>query len=118
MIIRKARESDLESISLIYNKVREQHFPWIDSKAISEGDIRKDTDGEEITVAEIDNLVVGFISIWEPDNFIHHLFVSLEYQTMGVGSKLMEFVEQSHPSFLRLKCVAENKRAIEFYKKR
>ena len=38
-------------------------------------DYKKSTEGEKVFVAERNKQVVGFISIWEADSFIHNLFV-------------------------------------------
>ena len=37
-------------------------------------------------VADTDGQVVGFVSIWQPEDFIHNLFVSPEWQNHGIGT--------------------------------
>jgi GNAT superfamily N-acetyltransferase len=118
MIIRKAVDRDFQTISRIYNEIRKSQFPWIASASISDDDFRKDSAGEEIQIAEMDGLIVGFVSAWKVEGFIHHLFVEPKLQGTGVGARLMDFAERIYPSPLRLKCGAENKRGIDFYQRR
>lgn len=62
-----------------------------------------------------DNRIAGFISILDRD-FIGGLFVAEDRQGKGIGSALMEFVQQRYAA-LDLTVFAENRRAVEFYKK-
>ena len=62
-----------------------------------------------------DNRIAGFISILDRD-FIGGLFVAEDRQGKGIGSALMEFVQQRYAA-LDLTVYAENRRAVEFYKK-
>lgn len=62
-----------------------------------------------------DNRIAGFISILDRD-FIGGLFVSTDRQGKGIGSRLMEFVQQRYAA-LDLTVYAENCRAVAFYKK-
>ncbi|HDZ9270902.1 TPA: GNAT family N-acetyltransferase, partial [Vibrio cholerae] len=58
--------------------------------------------------------VVGFISIWEPDNFVHHLYLATEYQGQGVGSMLLNCAKMKYGN-LSLKCMVQNQKALNFY---
>ncbi len=78
-------------------------------------DFERDTEGEDIWVASKSNEILGFISIWEPANFIHHLFVSPSNLRSGVGLKLLDFAKQRY-SNLSLKCLTRNSNAIGFYR--
>jgi len=75
------------------------------------------TEGEKIFVAPIHGNIAGFVSIWEPENFIHHLFVSPGYQSQGIGKALLNLCKNNYGRPLRLKCVIANTRACAFYEK-
>ncbi|TNY94689.1 GNAT family N-acetyltransferase, partial [Vibrio parahaemolyticus] len=90
-------------------------FTWQDSALFELSDFDRDTEGEDIWVASKSNEILGFISIWEPDNFIHHLFVSPSNLRSGVGLKLLDFAKQRY-SNLSLKCLTQNSNAIGFYR--
>jgi ribosomal protein S18 acetylase RimI-like enzyme len=103
-----------ESTRKLYLASRLTTFIWVDTAIFSLSDFEHDTEGEDIWVASNLNDVLGFISIWAPDNFIHHLFVSPSCLRRGVGLKLLNFAKQRY-SNLSLKCLTQNSNAIEFY---
>ncbi|MDO4536496.1 MAG: N-acetyltransferase [Clostridium perfringens] len=61
------------------------------------------------------NVVQGFISIID-DFYIGALFVLKEDQNKGIGKKLIDYCRNKYKK-LELAVYAENKNAIEFYKK-
>lgn len=73
-------------------------------------------------VLEIDDEIHGYVGMWITDNLeIINLYVDEEYQGMGFGSILMDFVidvcEQSNISNLSLEVRSSNTKAINLYKK-
>ena len=114
MEVKEFQNNFLSTLSEIYLESRKSTFTWLDASSFSLSDFKKDTEGERILVAVIDFQVVGFISIWEPDNFIHHLYVSTDHHGKGVGTQLLQAAKSSYES-LSLKCKVENKGAIAFY---
>lgn len=91
---------------------------WMSATAQAAADFHRDSAGERQFVVEMENEVVGFISVWEPDAFIHLLFVHPRYQGCGVGTRLLEGLIQHVSPPWRLKCVCANRGAREFYEKR
>jgi len=71
-MIREMRQDDVDPLKEVYFQTRSQTFGWLSKQAIGPDDFEKDTEGERIWVAELEEKVVGFISVWEPENFIHH----------------------------------------------
>lgn len=59
--------------------------------------------------------LMGFISIWQPNLFIHHLYIARIHQGQGVGSALINEVRKRLGTPLQLKCGADNTRAQVFY---
>ena len=117
MEIRRATGPDWAAIRQIYNDVRKRQFLWVDPASISQNDIRRDSEGEEFHVIVEKEKVVGFVSVWAPESFIHHLYIRTASQGKGLGSMLLAFACETYPFPLTLKCVAQNLRAVEFYKK-
>ena len=73
-------------------------------------------------VLEIDAEIHGYVGMWITDNLeIINLYVDEEYQGMGFGSIIMDFVidvcEQSNISNLSLEVRSSNTKAINLYKK-
>ncbi|QSX06875.1 N-acetyltransferase [Sedimentibacter sp. zth1] len=63
---------------------------------------------------EDDGEIKGFIGIVDK-SYIAGLFVSKQYQSNGIGSKLIEKCKLHYP-ILKLDVYAKNLKAIEFYK--
>lgn len=74
-------------------------------------------EGEEIHVARLGDEIVGFVSVWVPENFIHHLYVAPRHQSAGIGSALLQVCAARYGLPLSLKCDVCNSRAQRFYRK-
>ena len=57
----------------------------------------------------------GFVSVWEQDAFIHHLYVRAGSRHMGIGKQLLDSLRPRLPRPWRLKCVRANDGALAFY---
>jgi GNAT superfamily N-acetyltransferase len=104
----------LEGLRKIYLESRRESFTWLEIEDFKLSDFDRDTESERIWVALKSDEVIGFISLWEPENFIHHLYVSSEHHKTGVGSKLLEAAKLTYPE-LNLKCMSHNENALDFY---
>lgn len=78
-------------------------------------DFDDQTKDENIWVAETETLIIGFVSVWTPDNFVHHLFVHPDYIRKGIGKSLLNFCVSGIPKPLTLKCLENNVNALVFY---
>lgn len=115
-MIRSMNKSDISSLSEIYYQTRLQTFSWVEPLDIKQNDFARDTKGERIWLAEIDNHIAGFISVSESDNFIHHLYVLPNFSDRGIGSELLNTCLKNIGRPAKLKCVSVNTRALNFYK--
>ncbi|OEF18217.1 GNAT family N-acetyltransferase [Vibrio splendidus 5S-101] len=104
----------LNALQAIYLESRQNTFHWADADAFKLSDFDLDTEGEEIWVAVSGDKALGFASVWEPESFIHHLYVCPRTLRSGVGSALLNTCKQ-HYSDLTLKCLTANENAIGFY---
>lgn len=59
--------------------------------------------------------VIGFIAVWKPDAFIHHLFVAPDRLREGIGHALLQAAGWPRAA-LQLKCLVRNERALAFYR--
>lgn len=118
-IIRRATPADRPALAEIFLKARRAAFDWQDPASFALDDFDAQTEGEIILLAEnTDGLPLGFVSVWEPDGFIHHLFVDPAHQGEGIGSLLLDDLHAWLLLPYRLKCLARNTRALAFYAKR
>lgn len=74
------------------------------------------TDGERIYVALLNDSVVGFASVWEPDRFVHYLFVSAALRRNKVGTVLVDRLAEIYDGPLLLKCLMNNETGMAFYR--
>lgn len=68
-----------------------------------------------VFVYEDDGEIRGFIGIMEK-SYIAGLFVANQYQSNGIGSRLIEKCKEYYP-VLKLDVYAKNLKAVNFYKK-
>ncbi len=114
--IRPVTEADLPGLARIFLEARIQAFHWCDPATFQLSDFAPQTEGEIIHVATDDHgAILGFISIWETDNFIHHLFIDPAHQRQGIGTELLQSLHTWLPYPHRLKCLLQNTPARAFY---
>lgn len=116
--IRPFTDSDRTGLRNIYVAARLQALPWVNRSAFAEEDFDTDTRGEDLLVATINTLPVGFIALNPSDDRIHHLYVDPDSTGRGVGSALLaaSIERLGRPAYL--KCLIDNKRAVAFYQQR
>lgn len=107
----------VEALRDIYTLGRRHAFPWVAPQTYQPADFERDTIGEKIWVALSRQTVVGFISCWEADNFIHCLYVKPGFHRAGIGKALLQVGLDHTGQRATLKCVTANTNAIAFYQK-
>ena len=118
LTIVERRGIDTDALRYLFLKERRNTFTWLDTSSFRLSDFEEETEEEYILVALEENIVIGFISIWVEDNFIHHLYIDEKHQNKGVGSKLLKAVVDKFGLPVRLKCLLNNVNAVEFYRKK
>jgi len=104
------------ALARLYLAARRDTFHWAPADRFALGDFAPDTEGEVIDVALHDGEPVGFISVWTPAHFIHHLYVDAAYQRLGIGTLLIDHALRRIGRPAGLKCVERNTRALAFYR--
>ncbi|MFI4874910.1 MAG: GNAT family N-acetyltransferase [Blastopirellula sp. JB062] len=117
IITRVAGRRDWPACAKIFYAARKGAFHWMPSEKIRFDDFEQATADEPIWVAERRRIIVGFVSWWPPENFIHNLFVSPDAQRCGVGEKLLSACLAQIGRPARLKCNTANASALAFYEK-
>ncbi len=117
LLIRKVRDEDTGSLEILFQVTRQQTFKLTNPQSFKIGDYKKSVEGEEVWVAEIDGNIVGFISLWMRDNFIHNLFVHHDHQGSGIGAKLLKKAEERLSRPMELKVTKNNVNAFNFYER-
>lgn len=91
---------------------------WLPPNADVDTNLKKTSSGETVVVCLAPNGdLAGFVSVYAPGAFIHHLYVADEFQNQGVGTQLLASLNDWLPKPWRLKCVTANRQALAFYEK-
>jgi ribosomal protein S18 acetylase RimI-like enzyme len=113
--IRAAVEEDFGVMTAIFNAARES--ARLGGGPAGQDRLRHYTEGEEIHVAILADEVVGFVSVWPAERFVHHLYVAPDCQSRGIGRALLARCEERYGLPLSLKCETANIRALRFYER-
>lgn len=114
MNIRASNDSEYSALLSIFNESRRAAGCFERADLILE-DFLAQVAGEKIFVAEQNDSIVGFVSVWEEDRFIHHLYVSSQSQNAGIGRSLLDHCKKIYGLPLSLKCQVSNRSACSFY---
>lgn len=117
--IRRVNSEDIPQLEHLFLEVRRSTFSWEDPNKFKLNDYIQATLGETIFVAEDNDQLIGFISVWEHESpaFIHHLYVTKSYQRQGIGLLLIQSTFSHIALPYQLKCVIRNRNALSFYLK-
>ena len=116
--VRRAHERDLPALVEIYRQGIEALHPRRPSPQSWAAEFEQDTLGECVFVAELAGAgVVGMLSVWEGESFIHHLYIDARYRRRGLGSRLLADVTKRLPGPFHLKCLVSNAEALAFYRR-
>ncbi|GKT03812.1 GNAT family N-acetyltransferase [Furfurilactobacillus sp. WILCCON 0119] len=111
--IRPATVADYPRLEQIYLVARQRAFPWVHQPRLTDFD--RDSRGELILVAELNQQVVGFTSFYRLASFIHLLFVDPAFHHQHVGTALIGGLRTIATEPLQLKVVIQNEAARAFY---
>jgi GNAT superfamily N-acetyltransferase len=117
LTIRPAAREDRPRLAEIFLISRRHAFTWLPPERFRLNDFRRETEGETIVVAEQGGRIAGFASIWEPDCFLHHLYVDPAMLRQGIGRALIAAVVPLCEKPLELKCQTNNRVAMAFYRR-
>lgn len=116
MIIRVYKSLDLTEVADIYNQSRRPVDCFVAEDVVAEEFTALAT-GEEIQVVEDDGRLVGFISVFKSERFIHHLYVLPDQQKKGFASALIAACVARYGLPLSLKSLVKNTGACRFYER-
>ena len=116
-MIRKHINNDLEQIINVWYQSSKLAHPFLSSNFVEK--VKSDMTNiyipdSETWVYEVDNLIVGFISMI--DNEIGGLFVLPNNQSNGIGTKLVDFIKKEHTE-LEVEVFEKNNIGRAFYDK-
>ncbi len=115
LIIRPYCEADRPFLRTLYLASRRANWHWLTGDDWQLEDFDPLILGEEVWVAMAGEQRAGFAACSPVNNFLHSLFVSPQCQGTGVGSALLQTIQQRFTSTGSLKCMEKNHAARRFY---
>lgn len=114
--IRLAHNSDATTLQQLFQQFVYES-DWLSELAKKDPNFAASTQGEKVFVAQSSSgEIIGLMSVWEANRFVHNLYVASSHQGKGVGTQLLDSLEGWLPRPWQLKCVTANTRAIGFYR--
>gem|GEM_PF-184598 len=114
--VRRATDLDRDALDALYRECR-RAADWLPAMR-SQASFAAVSAGEAVFVAVDATGLLGLVSAWEAEPFIHHLYVREESRRTGVAAALLDSLVGTLPFPWRLKCVRANTQALDFYLKR
>ena len=113
--VRLATAQDEAAVQGIFERAI-RSATWLAADADADTDFKRNSSCEVVTVcATADGQVAGFMAVYEPGSFVHHLYVDDRYKQQGVGTALISSLDAWPDKPWRLKCVLSNAAARAFY---
>lgn len=116
MVIRPLVRADMSAAAAVFDRAWAFAFPAF-PRRIDVAEFEWETESETVLVAaENGRPVHGFVAMYVPDRFVHHLFVEPRMHGRGTGRALLAAAAQLVEGPLSLKCAACNPRGLAFYR--
>lgn len=90
-------------------------FTWRPAGYFQAQDFLRFAAEEEVWLALMGEAVVGILSLFRSENFIHCLYVDPDAQRLGIGKALVAHLRKETARPLTLKLDTPNRAAIAFY---
>ncbi len=117
-VVRAFIDDDASACAEIFDLAGRQAFFWVPWPRMDQAAFTRVTCDEIVRVAVLGGAVMGFIGIYVPDKFIHHLYVHPKAQRIGLGNALLSDAEAFLGPGAHLKCQMRNLPARSFYRAR
>ena len=104
----------LHQLYHLFDEIVRQEFSW-QEEFMDEKTFMQSIAGEELYLARFQGEIIGFLSFWRADSFVHNLFVRRSFRKQGVAQKLIALVETTTTTDLALKCALQNTQAKNYY---
>lgn len=116
LTIRKAHNAaEIADAAALYVRAGTAAFTWRPAGHFTVLDFLRFAEEEEVWLALMGDALVGILSLFRAENFIHCLYVAPEAQRLGIGRSLVAYLRRETGQPLTLKLDTPNTNAIAFY---
>ena len=116
LILRPARPEDRLECEQIFIAAQPLAYPRQREGAPGSADFDPATREEDLWVAEASGRIRGWVAIYRPARFIHHLYVDPGHLGQGIGQALLTLALRYCGGAAELKCDEANRAAQAFYR--
>jgi len=113
--IARARHHDLAEAAALYHRVATATLHWMPPNSFTPAVFMEQARHETVWLAWEEGRIVGLAALYEPDSFLHSLYVDAGRQGRGIGLALLNTVAAAAAGPLSLKVEVQNLRARRFY---
>lgn len=113
--IRRMRPEELGETAALYERVATSTLRWMPAGTHTAVRFIEQAREETVFVAIADRRVVGLAALYEPESFLHSLYVDEPWRGCGVGTALLAATAECAPFGLSLKVEERNHYARRFY---
>ncbi|MFO1235672.1 MAG: GNAT family N-acetyltransferase [Alphaproteobacteria bacterium] len=113
--VRRAAPEELPEAAALYERVARATLPWLPPESQSAATFLEAAAEEAVFVAVAAGRIVGLAALYEPEHFLHSLFVDADWQGQGVGLALLKAAASAAAGPLSLKVQLRNTGARRFY---
>lgn len=113
--IGRARHHDLAEAASLYHRVATATLHWMPPNSFTPDVFLEQARHETVWLAWEEGRIVGLAALYEPDSFLHSLYIADNRQSRGVGLALLNTVAAAARGPLSLKVEEQNIRARRFY---
>lgn len=114
-LVRRVRQEELGEAAALYERVATATLHWMPAGTHTAAGFLNQTADETVFVAMARGRVVGLAALYEPESFLHSLYVDTAWQAQGIGAALLAAAAEAAPGPLSLKVEERNTRARTFY---
>jgi GNAT superfamily N-acetyltransferase len=115
-IRRATNPAEIGDAARLYVRSGSAAFSWRPADYFRADDFVRFAMDEEVWLALMGEAIVGILSLFRTENFIHCLYVDPDAQRLGVGRALVAHLRRETGRPLTLKLDTPNKAAIAFYR--
>jgi GNAT superfamily N-acetyltransferase len=117
LTIRPYTPADADACARIFDRAWHAGHPYA-PRVVGVAELAAETRDETILVAETaEEGVVGFVALYEPAHFVHHLYVDPALHGRGIGKALLSRAVALAGGSASLKCQTRNPQALAFYRR-
>ena len=113
--IARARHHDLAEAAALYHRVATATLHWMPPNSFTPAVFMEQARHERVWLAWEEGRIVGLAALYEPDSFLHSLYIDAGRQGRGIGPALLDTGGEAARGQLALKVQAQNLRARRFY---